>query len=359
MRTIGFFGDSEAVVREIHREFRMNGHLFGALSPDARPRDVDEEVVTLSQVQCYRRCRGVVARQSLITTMKVKRGFGSMLRCWRLDLDKDGDGVVSRQQFESASHVLGCEKDVGVLWSAMRSEADQDPLELWDFSPGEAADLLDFASLLIVEAQWDLNAAWRFLDPMRTGTVDYPRFRSSCEDLGFEGDPSRLFKGLDSSGKGEVWLELMDPAWVMCLTNALPSKKRTRRMSRLSTQLGSSVRVRDIDLELNMLLRRLDLDKAGCSSMPDREFMIRLERIGFHGLVGRKACQLVRALTKKRDMAEGLIRTANSTEERPPWDSTDVVRRPRPFPLKYSDYHPALNARLFRTPQSAWRSEEW
>lgn len=346
MRAVGFFGDAQAVVREVHREFKMHGHHFGALARDARPRDVDPDLISLPQVQCFRRCRGAICLKRLVATMKVRRGFGSVLRCWRLDYDKDGHGFVTKAQFESTCNVLGCEPDMGILWAVLRPDGDLDPLELWDFSVGEAADLHQFGSLLLNRALWDINQAWRLLDPRRIGSTDYHQFKLTCQELGFTGDPVRLFRGLDSSGKGEVWLDLLDPAWVMVLTNALPSKQADRRRARLA-RLAVDEDTQPVKLDLELFLRRLCLDKPGSSRLPDREYMTRLESLGYEGIVSRKAGQLVRNLARRRDIAEGLVQPSGQQGERPPWDDSDVVRKPRPFPLKYSEYHPTLGTRLF------------
>mmetsp|Transcript_137076 Transcript_137076/g.347251 ORF Transcript_137076/g.347251 Transcript_137076/m.347251 type:complete len:521 (+) Transcript_137076:195-1757(+) len=330
----GFVGDGLAVVRDIKHACRSQGFLWGMFAEEQSEKE--ELTISIAQVQCFRKCYGATVRRMLLNTMRDRRGFGSMLRCWRLDFDKDGDGKVSKQEFEHACHVLCCNEDFGVLWHTMRPDGSLDPLEIWDVAPAEAEDVEEFAALMLMDAKFDLSAAWGFLDHMRNGQAEFQQFKACCERLGFRGNIPRLFKGLDSIGSGVIYQDSLDPAWVLCFGNLLPTRRNTQRRS------GTSPGQRRVELDISYMLVRLELDHPGSSSFRERDVIRQLRDLGYSITVARVACRMLRSVLKKNDLEQGYIKAKSNLKPR--WDYSDVPRLPRSVPVWFSETNPAVGA---------------
>lgn len=326
LRTTGFPGDGLAVAREVQRVCHRQGGRWGLPAEEAG--HATGETISMPQVQCYRKCRGVTVRRMLVNTLRERRGCGSVVRSWRFDLDKDGNGQVGKDEFERACSVLGCASDFGVIWQALRPDGEQDPLELWDLAPEEALDLTTFGALLLRLSGFDLHKAWQLLDPHRLGQVELESFRSKLEEMGFDGDIDRLFKGLDGSGHGVLWPDSLEIAWVATLLGAAPPPKKGAAAPRRGGPEPAQ------PLALEVLVEKLDLQKPGSSVAWDREVERRLEKLGYHGTVARIAGKIVRATLRKSNATAVFGQSSKKgPAEKPEWDFSNVPNRcPRPFP---------------------------
>lgn len=332
LHSIGFPGDGLAVAEEILVECQRQGPRWG-LPPEDTTDQMGEPTMSMAQVQCYRRCCGAYTKAMLVNTMRYRRGMGSVTRSWRFDLDKDGDGQVSKEEFQRACHILCCTDDFGVLWHALRPGGGEEPLELWDLAPEEAAEFESFGALLLQAAQFDLNKAWRLLDTPGLGQVSFDQLRESAQTLGFKGDVVRLFKGMDGAGHGKIWPDALDFAMVLYFAAHLKGGGARRRA--FLTASNSALLEKP---SFGTLLLRLGLDSAGGhgTAMPNRELLQRLEKLGYHGIVARMAGRLVRALLKKRhEAAKPATADIGGEAKRPGWDASDVPHRARQMPIKY------------------------
>lgn len=288
-------------------------------------------MISMGQVQCYRKCRAAHCLRMLVKTMRERRGTGSVTRSWRFDFDKDGDGQVNKEDFERSCHILHCAADFGVIWEGIHPGGGDEPVELWDLAPEEAQDLEALGALFLNASRFDLRKVWSMIDPYGSGQAGFDQFRRTAKTLGFPGsdfDLQRLYKGLDGTGYGVIFPEALDVMWVICFNRQHSSM---RRRSQVSGILDGPLDMLDFD----ELLVKTGLDRPGSARTTDREISECLERIGYYGAVVKVALPVVRHLLKKR--GEVIHRRAVKGE-RPEWvdvTASDHPKRAKPFPFKY------------------------
>jgi len=133
---------------------------------------------------------------------------GTLLRAWRLDLDKRGTGRVAYADFTNTCRRLGLAGQGRQIWNALRD--DQRPLEFQDVAEREAVNLESFARTLWYAVGFDLDRAWNIMDVHGQKYLTLEEFQRGTQKLGFEGDAKLLFRGLDTSGLGRVWWSEFD-----------------------------------------------------------------------------------------------------------------------------------------------------
>lgn len=137
-----------------------------------------------------------------LASLREKRG--TVMRAWLLDLDRRGCGRVSNADLAAACRALGYPKEVKLIWDGLRREGTATSLRLHDLDAEEAANLDQFAEVLWVEAGLDLDRAWARIDPGNRMAVTAKEFESGVRRLGFQGNASLLFRGLDANGLGHL-----------------------------------------------------------------------------------------------------------------------------------------------------------
>lgn len=202
------------VFEEIAKEIRTDrkGKLGDLLDAPA------ETMITLPQLKRFERrmvsvnatldARDHQSPAARFVKLLVKEK-GSVLRAWRMDLDKRGTGRVAYTDFTNACRNLGVSSQGKLIWNNLRQDKVT-PLEFHELDEKEASNLEDFAETLWSTVGFDLGKAWLFLDTNNQNYLSYEEFKGGVRKLGFEGDAKLLFKGLDSSGLGRVKREEFD-----------------------------------------------------------------------------------------------------------------------------------------------------
>jgi len=132
---------------------------------------------------------------------------------------KRGDGRVNMQDFAAGCKRLGLGDHHTKLWADFhrvlpngRSDLPMTPLTFRDVDADgeEWANLVEFADALQAAIGLDTWKAWAFLDRHHQRFLTLAEFASGAEALGFQGDATLLFQGLDASGIGRLKREDLD-----------------------------------------------------------------------------------------------------------------------------------------------------
>ncbi|CAE8583926.1 unnamed protein product [Polarella glacialis] len=128
--------------------------------------------------------------------------YGSIPAAWRHSLDPDGNNQVSFAEFGNAMREIGYKGGIKDAWK----ELDKDGNGF--ITPDE----FDPVSHRVLSRFRDWLEAWDFLDAKKNHRVDEPTFAQRCEELGYEGDTSKLFKYLLAHASFEfILLKDLDP----------------------------------------------------------------------------------------------------------------------------------------------------
>eukprot|EP00930_Biecheleria_cincta_P002915 TRINITY_DN103879_c0_g1_i1.p1 TRINITY_DN103879_c0_g1~~TRINITY_DN103879_c0_g1_i1.p1 ORF type:complete len:750 (-),score=131.43 TRINITY_DN103879_c0_g1_i1:85-2115(-) len=128
---------------------------------------------------------------------------GTSLRAWRRDFDKCSVGWVSQPEFCKACRFYGCPSDsTWMCLSAHRSGSAH--LRFWELDHEEAQNLELFETVLWIRTGFDLDKAWHILDPSNKQVITMQDFARGCKLLGFSGNSTIVFRGLDAFGIGRV-----------------------------------------------------------------------------------------------------------------------------------------------------------
>lgn len=195
----------EEIAREGAADVRRGRLELGAQIPE-------EPAISFAQLKRFER-RCVAAATALEAEhensctaqllRRLRQSRGSVLRAWRLDLDKRGGGRVAFTDFRQGCKELGLASLGQAVWSALRQES-RTPLELHELDPKAAEGLEELARALWDTVGLDLRKAWLHLDVNKQNFLTYEEFRAGMKHLGFAGDARALFRGLDAAGLGRL-----------------------------------------------------------------------------------------------------------------------------------------------------------
>jgi len=135
---------------------------------------------------------------------------GAVLRAWRMDLDMKGTGNVLHSDF-----TVFCRRRqfpvwvTKAIWNALRPDGCGLPIELFEVAPWEASNADALAQVLMNKCNGPptISAWWALLNPIGNGHLTQEEFKQACAKLGFQGNPTMIFRGLDTSGAGRLWKE--------------------------------------------------------------------------------------------------------------------------------------------------------
>jgi len=201
----------------------------------------EEPTVVMAQLLAFERrwllatsFRGFSAGCRRLFRALLQRG-GTALRGWRLFMEsKRGDGRVNMQAFAAGCKRLGLGEHHAKLWADFhrvlpngRSDMPMTPLSFRDVDVDgeEWANLVEFGDALQGAIGMDTEEAWAFLDRHHQRFLTLAEFASGAEALGFQGDTTLLFQGLDASGIGRLKREDLDYICVQ-LKSVVPYAKR-------------------------------------------------------------------------------------------------------------------------------------
>ncbi|CAK0863485.1 unnamed protein product [Prorocentrum cordatum] len=185
IRSCGFRGDARDAFRVIALD-------FGDESSE------DSAHVTL---EALRKFESPAAR--FIQLMREKHG--TLLRAWRVELNKDGNAFLTYPEFAEACRNLGVASQGRSFWQSIHptgqiKDTKLSPMTFKDFSTEEAQNLQDFADGLWETVAMDLDAAWRILDAKKIKFISAD-FINALPKLGYRGSKHNakfLFRGLAS-----------------------------------------------------------------------------------------------------------------------------------------------------------------
>lgn len=195
-----------------HKGFKGDALNLLRIMRDLHPVSGSDGGVRLSQMlRLEDLCIAAVAHEKtpedppharLIDFFRQKRG--SVLRGWRLDLDTLEKGWVSRADFAQACRKLDFGKDAKLFWSSLRPDGSSAPLRFRELDPVEADNLDDFADWMASQSGGSMDEAWTLIDPSHRTSVSFEDFERALSRLGFTGNASQLFRGLDTRGWGHL-----------------------------------------------------------------------------------------------------------------------------------------------------------
>eukprot|EP00929_Paragymnodinium_shiwhaense_P112221 TRINITY_DN80484_c0_g1_i1.p1 TRINITY_DN80484_c0_g1~~TRINITY_DN80484_c0_g1_i1.p1 ORF type:complete len:1135 (-),score=353.84 TRINITY_DN80484_c0_g1_i1:212-3616(-) len=122
---------------------------------------------------------------------------GSVLRGWRLDLDKDGAGTVLFSDFSLFCRRNNFPGKAMKVWNFLRPDGSGLPLAFHEVAAREALNLERFAEDVFGSFHFALEPTWRFMcKSKKKQYLTYDEFRSAARELGFTGNSRVIFEGL-------------------------------------------------------------------------------------------------------------------------------------------------------------------
>eukprot|EP00930_Biecheleria_cincta_P015347 TRINITY_DN12838_c0_g1_i2.p1 TRINITY_DN12838_c0_g1~~TRINITY_DN12838_c0_g1_i2.p1 ORF type:complete len:1659 (-),score=424.51 TRINITY_DN12838_c0_g1_i2:53-5029(-) len=120
---------------------------------------------------------------------------GSLLSAWRNALDLDGNGRLSPGEFSVALHRLAFHGDIKGVFNKLDADG-KGYLLFADLDPETDKDLSELRAKL-EERFGNMLLAWiKGLDKKGTGFVTKADFVKTCSEVGFGGNPAKLFRKL-------------------------------------------------------------------------------------------------------------------------------------------------------------------
>lgn len=223
---------------------------------------------------------------------------GTSLRAWRRDFDKYSVGWISQPEFCKACRFYGCPSDsTWMCLSASTSGAAH--LRFWELDHEEAQNLELFEQVLWIKTGFNLDKAWSILDPSNKQVLTMQDFARGCRVLGFHGNHSILFRGLDASGLGRV--ARTDFEYLKKLSPLAGQLENFTPELRLLRQWTMSVYADVIELLARL---RLVCNFAGgwaqnYETLELSEFARRLESLGYPGDAEAVALQVADCFVKE------------------------------------------------------------
>jgi len=277
----GFKGDATRVFHEILQMGRGRFFTRGA-----------NGTVSLAQInQLIRRGYSIYGPPEPTTAERfvhsLRHRRGSLLRCWRIDIDRAGSGLVAFPEFVQSCRLLGYGSQANRMWHQLRSYRPDGPLSFREFGPEESVNVDDFLETLRTRMDGNVDEAWGQIDTRRQGVVTRRNFVRGTRVMGFKGDAVTLFRGLDFSGTGRVrpyefmYLRQLHAAWQREEYRAPPIRKVG---AWAQAEFGGP----------DSLLQSLGLNSA-CDGLEVEELEARLLALGYRGGAHRVAAAAARA----------------------------------------------------------------
>jgi hypothetical protein len=130
---------------------------------------------------------------------------GTLLRGWRMDLDKNGLGKVTFGSFAAACRKYDLGDHCKGMWKSLCPTGGM--LLFSDLAPQEADNIEAFVDAAGRATGYDLGKAWEFIDADRGNSVSFGDFERGAQALGFPGDCRLLFDGIEVEGIRRVTRE--------------------------------------------------------------------------------------------------------------------------------------------------------
>jgi len=204
----GFQGDGARIFRIIQDRCRdesfRNGQHCGR-----------DSVIRLPQFLNFKRYASALAAPMLDDELQIfvnvlRQHRGTVLRAWRLDLDRHAIGRVTFADLAAACRKLDMSGEARAIWKAVRGSEGRDregsvvPLKFTELASEEAADLEGLVQILWLKLGFDLDKAWSSFDTGGRGVVTLDEFSRGLRSMGFDGNAKLIFRGLDVSGLGRM-----------------------------------------------------------------------------------------------------------------------------------------------------------
>mmetsp|Transcript_47990 Transcript_47990/g.114057 ORF Transcript_47990/g.114057 Transcript_47990/m.114057 type:complete len:1185 (-) Transcript_47990:90-3644(-) len=169
---------------------------------------------------------------------------GSCLGAWRQFLDLDGRGFITFGEFSCALSRLAFHGHVRSLWKQLDRDSDG-RVSLADLDE-ETHSLLTEFNAKLKEKYGNMLVAWlKAMDTQGTGLVNEQQFTKACENIGYSGNPKKLFKILQPD-IARKFLTLKD--FDTQAFNAL-SRGDFRMISELDTSATHKVKLSEMSFE--------------------------------------------------------------------------------------------------------------
>jgi Ca2+-binding EF-hand superfamily protein len=140
----------------------------------------------------------------------LKRKFGNIPRAWRLGLDNDGNGRLSRNEFYQAARNMTYHGNLKKLWDDLNHDGG-DFISLEELHPEAAVAIETFRNLLEEKHGNTLKGWVNGLDLDKNGRLDLGEFVERCEELGYPYEAKKLFWWLvDEPGKPYLTMGSID-----------------------------------------------------------------------------------------------------------------------------------------------------
>jgi len=132
----------------------------------------------------------------------LQRRRGTLLRGWRMDLDKSGLGKVAFGSFAAACRKYDLGEHCKGMWKSMCPTGGM--LLFSELAPQESENIEAFVDAAGKTTGYDLGKAWEFIDACRWNSVSFDDFERGAQDMGFTGDCRLLFDGIEVEGTRRV-----------------------------------------------------------------------------------------------------------------------------------------------------------
>lgn len=225
---------------------------------------------------------------------KLRKMHGSLLKAWRVVLDKDGNGTIDFETFQKKGEkILGPFGSFEGAWDALGMTKPKDKLTLEVFEPVLAEEKARLCEKLL-ERYGSLVAAFEHLGGTDHDLRITPKgFKILCAQVLYDGNIPRLFEYLDPKGEGVVDLGDLDPEAVEAYHTKIEAREKTQKAKQEPAPSVDTLKVTTpAEAFVGMLAQRygtaarawrIALDPKGLGPLTPSEFAIGCAAVGYGG----------------------------------------------------------------------------
>lgn len=154
----------------------------------------------------------------------LRRNYGTLVRAWRVALDKDSGSELEFCEFVAAVRQMGAGQNARSLWFNL--DVDQSgTLSLYDLDPTAAHALDKFRYLCTSQYGSIQNAFANVLDLNKSGMIDIDEFIECMEEMGYDAAAAQELFGFLRPRPGARLLKSTDLDFLQKWENAKQEKK--------------------------------------------------------------------------------------------------------------------------------------
>merc|ERR1711879_93112 len=142
----------------------------------------------------------------------MKHKYGNLIRAFRLGLDTDGNGELTKCEFGPAVRAEGFEGNLRRLWSEL-DIGSTGKIQMHAWTPEESPILREFQEYLVGNYE-TAETAWLAMCKYKQTYLKLGHFVEACKHIGFEGNAAAVHDFLRGDPGASKFVVQRDIVWL-------------------------------------------------------------------------------------------------------------------------------------------------